>query len=467
MSSDPDDWQRPRPGPAGYRRDAVAAGALAVATFLSWLLFSSAVTGREHAPWWGGAIFAVLVAGSLAFRRRWPEAVALVVAVTFVVGQYSGVWEQLFNNICLFIALYTVGAWGRNRTLATALRILISVGMLLWLVGILIFQALNPDTTPDISRDGALSQLAAIGLIQVITNLLYFGGAYVFGNAAWASARQREALEQRTLELEREREVSSRQAVELERSRIARELHDVVAHHVSVMGLSAGAARRVLERGSGGEPVDPRVVQALSVIEENGREAVDELQRMLGALRERGDDPSTTASTRGIAQLGELVDEARAAGLPVSFSTVGAERPVPPAIGLTVYRLAQESLTNVRKHAGPRATADVRLRFLADAIELEVSDTGAGAGAADPARGPDSGGAHLGQIGMRERVAAAGGELELGPKPRGGYRVRARLPLATSAPTPMPDTAAARAPASTAAPSTAAATDPAATEEAS
>ncbi|MBF4572340.1 sensor histidine kinase [Herbiconiux sp. VKM Ac-1786] len=438
MSTAPDDWQRPRPGAAGYRRDAVAAAGLAVATFLSWLLFSSAMTGQTHAPWWGAAVFSVLVAGSLAFRRRWPEIVALVVAVTFVVAQYSGIWEQLFNNICLFIALYTVGAWGRNRTLATALRILISVGMLLWLAGVLIFQALNPDTTPDVSRDGPLSQFAAIGLIQIITNLLYFGGSYVFGNAAWASARQREALEQRTLELEREREVSSRQAVELERSRIARELHDVVAHHVSVMGLQAGAARRVLERGQAGSGVDPRAVQALSVIEENGREAVDELQRMLGALRERNDDPSTTTSTRGVAQLDELVDEARASGLPVSFSTVGAERPVPTAVGLTVYRLAQESLTNVRKHAGPRATADVRLRFLADAVELEVSDTGAGAGAASPGGpaggggggGGGAGGAHLGQIGMRERVAAAGGELELGPKPRGGYRVRARLPLA-------------------------------------
>jgi signal transduction histidine kinase len=441
MSTAPDDWQRPRPGAAGYRRDAIAAAALVVATFFSWLLFSNAMTGQSHAPWWGGAIFSVLVAGSLAVRRRAPEIVALVVAVTFVVGQYTGIWEQLFNNICLFIALYTVGAWGRNRLLAKALRILISVGMLLWLAGVLIFQALNPDIAPEVSRDGALSQFAAIGLIQIITNLLYFGAAYVFGDAAWASARQREALEQRTLELEREREVSSRQAVELERSRIARELHDVVAHHVSVMGLQAGAARRVLERDPARASIDPRAVEALMVVEQNAREAVDELQRMLGALREPGDVPSTTASTRGLAQLGELVAEAQTAGLPVSFAAVGEEKPVPPAIGLTVYRIAQESLTNVRKHAGPRATADVRLRYLADAVEIEVSDDGAGAGAAgaeraarprSAARGTSRAGSRLGQIGMRERVAAAGGELELGPRPRGGYRVRARLPLAAT-----------------------------------
>jgi signal transduction histidine kinase len=429
MSIPPDDWRRLRPGTSGYRRDAIAAAVLVVGTWFSWLLYSSAGVEQEHAPWWGGILFSVLIAGALAFRRRWPEVVLLVVAVVFVVAQYTGIYEQLFNNICLFVALYTLGAWGRNRMLATALRILVTVGMLLWLVGVLVFQGMNPEIAPEISRDGVLSQFLAIGLIQIVTNLLYFGGAYVFGNAAWASARQREALEQRTLELEQEREVSSRQAVELERSRIARELHDVVAHHVSVMGLQAGAARRVLERSPAAQAPDPRVTQALAVVEQNAREAVDELQRMLGALRERGDAPSTTASTRGIAQLGELVDDAREAGLPVTFSTIGPERPVPPAIGLTVYRLAQESLTNVRKHAGPRATADVRLRYLSDAIELEVSDTGAGSGAA-PAR---SAGSRLGQIGMRERVAAAGGELEFGPKARGGYRVRAQLPLAGAA----------------------------------
>ncbi|MFB2557238.1 sensor histidine kinase [Herbiconiux liangxiaofengii] len=442
MTSASDDWRRPRPGAAGYRRDAVAAAVLVLATWLSWVLFSRASIEASHAPWWGAAIFSVLVAAPLAFRRRWPELVVVVVAVVFVVGQYSGVYEQLFNNICLFVALYTLGAWGRNRLLATWLRAVITGGMLLWLAGVIVFQALNPALSPAYSRDGVLSQFMAIGLISLVTNLLYFGGAWVFGNAAWASARQRESLQQRTLELEQEREVSSRQAVELERSRIARELHDVVAHHVSVMGLQAGAARRVLERDQARPAADPRALEALSVIEQNAREAVDELQRMLGALRERGDAPSTTASTRGVAQLAELVEEANAAGLPVTFSVVGAERRVPAAMGLTVYRIAQESLTNVRKHAGPRATADVRVRYLADAVEIEVSDTGAGAGssgasapgAADSGRvaAAAPGGSRLGQIGMRERVAAAGGELELGPKPRGGYRVRARLPLAPS-----------------------------------
>jgi signal transduction histidine kinase len=485
MSSTADDWTRPRPAPAGYRRDAIVAGALVVAAAVSAALYVQA-SDREAAPWWGVLIWAVAIAGPLAFRRRWPEPVALVVAATFVIGQYSSIWESLFSNICLFLALYSVGAWGRNRMLATVVRIVIAVGMVLWLVGALIFQAIYPESAPDVSHEGFPSQFLAIGLISIITNLLYFGAAYFFGNSAWTAARQREALEQRTHELEREREVSSRQAVALERVRIARELHDVVAHHVSVMGVQAGAARRVLGKGSAqsghpgrsgpGEQVpdapstDPRVIEALSAIESNAREAVDELHRMLGALRQgdeaddlggaggargpggggasEGDgspsgeaaipfDASRSASTRGIAQLDELVDEARASGVPVTFTVIGERQAVPAVVGLNVYRIAQEALTNVRKHAGPRAAVDARLRFLDGAVEIEVSDSGVGRAA--PGRGPANARpgagspAGLGHVGMRERVAAVGGEIEIGPKSRGGYLVRARIPVAPPA----------------------------------
>jgi signal transduction histidine kinase len=427
-----DGWQRPRPAAAGLRRDTVVAVVLVVAAWLSWWLYAGAID-LEHAPWWGALIWSAAIAGPLALRRRHPEIATLVVSVTFVIGQYTGVYEQLFANICLFVALYSLGAWGRNRMIATIERIVIAVGMVVWLVGIIIYQAVTPDSTPDVSRDGWLSQFAAIGLIQIVTNLLYFGAAFVFGNAAYAAAREREALQQRTVELEREREVSGRQAVALERVRIARELHDVVAHHVSVMGLQAGAARRVLGKA---ESVDPRAVESLTLIEENAREAVDELHRMLGALRQNDDDSAErSASTRGIEQLDELVAEARATGLPVSFSTVGAPVSVPPVVGLSIYRIVQESLTNVRKHAGARARADVRLRYLGSEVEVEVSDDGrAGVGAA---RVGGTGGG-LGQVGMRERVAAVGGEITIGSKPRGGYRVRAVLPVAPRPAAPAP-----------------------------
>jgi signal transduction histidine kinase len=417
----------------------VVAAALVVAALGSAAIYGHAVD-REAAPWWGTLIWAVAIAGPLAVRRRWPEPVALVVAATFVIGQYASVWEVLFSNICLFLALYSVGAWGRNRMLAKVVRIVIVVGMLLWLVGALVFQAIYPELAPDVSHEGFPSQFLAIGLISIITNLLYFGAAYFFGNSAWTAARQREALEQRTHELEREREVSSRQAVALERVRIARELHDVVAHHVSVMGVQAGAARRVLAKNEGAAGTDPRVIESLSVIESNAREAVDELHRMLGALRQGddalppADDASRSASTRGIAQLDELVDEARASGLPVTFSAIGEPQAVPAVVGLNIYRIAQEALTNVRKHGGARATADVRLRYLDRVVEIEVSDSGVGGASAGPVRSPESAGSTtgLGHVGMRERVAAVGGEIEIGPKPRGGFLVRARLPVAPS-----------------------------------
>jgi len=425
------EWTRPLPDRAGYRRDAIVAAALTAGAIGSGLLFVGA-TDADHAPVWVIVVWALFLAGPLALRRRVPEVVALVITAAFVIGQYSGVFETLFANICLFLALYSVGAWGRNRMLANVVRILITTGMLLWLLGVLAFQALNPAAMPG-DREVTTSQFVAIGLISIITNLLYFGAAIVFGNASWASARQRLLLEQRTLELEREREVSGLQAVALERVRIARELHDVVAHHVSVMGLQAGAARRMLAKstpaGSAAAapaPVDPRVVESLGAIEANAREAVDELHRMLATLRRSDDDDaSRSTSTRGIAQLPELIEESRAGGLPVELDTVGDPVAVPAVVGLSIYRITQESLTNVRKHAGARATADVRLRYLPDAVELEITDTGVGRSLTTAA---SAGG--LGQIGMRERVSAVGGTLELGPKPRGGYRVRARLPLA-------------------------------------
>lgn len=408
------------------------AAALTAGAIGSALLFVGA-SDADHAPVWVIVVWAVFLAGPLALRRLVPEMVALVITAAFVIGQYSGVYETLFANICLFLAIYSIGAWGRNRMLAKVARILITAGMLLWLLGVLAFQAVNPDSRP--YGDSTMTQFVAIGLISIITNLLYFGAAYVFGNAMWASARQRRLLEQRSRELEREREVSSRQAVALERVRIARELHDVVAHHVSVMGLQAGAARRMLGKstpsrapGTDIAAVDPRVVESLGTIESNAREAVDELHRMLATLRRSDDDEaSRSTSTRGVAQLPELIEESRAGGLRVGLDTVGEPVVLPAVVGLSIYRITQESLTNVRKHAGVRATAEVRLRYLPDAVELEITDTGVG----HSLRGaPSTSTGGLGQIGMRERVSAVGGTLETGPKPRGGYRVRARLPLA-------------------------------------
>ena len=182
----------------------------------------------------------------LAARRRWPEIVALVASVAFVVGAMAEVGEALFSNIALFIAIYTVGAWGRNRLRANIVRGVIVVGMFAWLFWGLVVGSMTPDQLPEMSREGVISPYLAFGLINVLTNLLYFGGAWYFGDSAYRSARSRAELEQRTAELAAERERTRAQAVAIERLRIARELHDVAAHHVSVIGVQAAAARRVL-----------------------------------------------------------------------------------------------------------------------------------------------------------------------------------------------------------------------------
>ncbi|RZS63368.1 signal transduction histidine kinase [Agromyces ramosus] len=431
------EWVRPRPPRSAYRNDLVLSLVLAAGTAASVVLYR--ITGwGEGAPWWGSVLWVAAMNLPLAARRRWPEIVALVASAAFVVGAMAEVGEALFSNIALFIAIYTVGAWGRNRLRADIVRGVIVVGMFVWLFWALIVGSMTPEQLPDLSREGVVSPYLALGLINVLTNLLYFGGAWYFGDSAYRSARSRAELEQRTAELAAERERTRAQAVAIERLRIARELHDVVAHHVSVIGVQAGAARRVIAK-------DPDAAAAsLSAIESSARDAVDELHGLLGTLRgdtgpvdaaaaESAEPPVTSTSTRGIDRIDELVAESVAAGLPTELSIVGEEHAVSPVIGLSAYRIAQEALTNVRKHAGAAATAEVRVRWSDAAVEVEVTNTGVARATRAAVAGPDaewsSEAGGLGQLGIRERVAAAGGTLELGPRARGGYLVRARFPL--------------------------------------
>ncbi|WP_105036258.1 sensor histidine kinase [Cryobacterium aureum] len=424
-----DEWQRPSPVGPSLRKDLWVALVLAGATALSVSLTRSAGVFTE-APVWHVALWVALISLPLALRRRWPEVVAITASVVFTAGAMLEASDMLFSNICLYIALYSIGAWSRHRVAAKWVRVAIVVGMFIWLFAQLIVQANQLTMMPDLSRDGFFSPYAAFGVLQVLINLVYFGAAWYFGESAWNSARKGAALKNSTAELAAERERTAAQAITLERVRIARELHDVVAHHVSVMGVQAGAARRILSSDPG------QAADALTIIEQSARSAVDELHTMLGALR--GDDApgleqtSQSSSTRGIAQLGELADESRTAGVPVRLSIVGEERAIPATIGLSIYRIAQEALTNTRKHAGPGVSTDLRLRYETDAVELEITDDGVGPRrqfAAAVTSGASAETTGLGQRGMRERVAAVGGELHLGGRPRGGYLVRARFPL--------------------------------------
>lgn len=426
-------WTRPAAGPREHRVDAITAAALFVGAVLSMSLYRLSGVYNDPAEVWISLVWAVGLTAPLAWRRRWPGPAGLVVGAAFIVGQVLMVPELLFNNIALFLAIYSIGAWQRDRRHATIFRVVIIIAMLTWLIISMFMTATDPDAVPDISRaPGALSPLTAFLLIQILTNVLYFGSSFFFGDRAYASARQRAEIGLRTAELEQERDRTAAQAVALERLRIARELHDVVAHHVSMMGVQAGAARTVLDK-------DPSTARdALANIELNARNAIDEMHQLLGTLREadgHADPDGTTKSapsTVGLSGLPDLVTDSIAAGLPATCEVVGESRSVSSVVAVSAYRIVQEALTNARKHAGPEATADVRLRYLTDAIEVEVSNTGS-----VPNRRSANG---MGQRGIRERVAAVGGQVELRPRDRGGYLVRAFLPTPRAA-TAGPDAA--------------------------
>ncbi|QCR44379.1 two-component sensor histidine kinase [Curtobacterium sp. SGAir0471] len=413
-------WARLPVGPREHRQDELLALVLGVGLAVTTTLYGAAgVYEDEQAPWWVSALMVVANAAPIAFRRRWPMTVAVVSALAFAATQLLHVPEIVLVNFTLFIALYTVGAWCSDRVRAEAVRWVIIGGMFAWVFVSLSFGWAVPSALPN-DEDALIPPYVAYSLVNILINVLYFGGAWYAGNRAWAAAGAKHDLRERTAELAAERERTAAQAVTLERVRIARELHDVVAHHVSLMGVQAGAARRVVDR-------DPaQATASLTVVEDSARTAVEELRRMLGTLREddRGASATDTApSTAGLGRVPELVEALRTAGHDGDLVVVGDERPVPPTVGAVAFRIAQEAVTNVVKHAGPTARADLRLRYLDDGIEVEVTDDGHGARAAR-----STSGSGLGHVGMRERVAAVGGRIEIGPRARGGYLVRAWLP---------------------------------------
>jgi signal transduction histidine kinase len=239
---------------------------------------------------------------------------------------------------------------------------------------------------------------------------------WALGSAMGSGRRRAAELLDRTLQLERQREENARRAVFDERVRIARELHDVVAHHVSVMGVQAGAARLVMER-------DPESATAsLASIERASRQAVEELHRLLGFLRQAG-DPDDLGARPGVGQLRTLAADMSGPDLTVEVGIEGEERPLPPTVDVSAYRIVQEALTNTLKHAGA-THAGVRIRYWPGEIEVEVVDDGRARPAATNGSRPGG----LGLVGMRERAALHGGRLEAGPRRGGGFAVRAKLP---------------------------------------
>ena len=236
--------------------------------------------------------------------------------------------------------------------------------------------------------------------------------AYGVGFALRGQRIQSTILAQRAERLEREREQKARLAVAEERVRIARELHDIVAHAISVVVVQAQAGQRVLQ----GEQASAR--EALGSIETTGRQALVEMRRLLGIVR-REDGELPLAPRPSLAQLAVLAESVREAGLPVELRVEGDPKPLPPGVDLSAYRIVQEALTNALKHAGP-ASAQVVVRYRQSEVELEIADDGRG-------RADGSEGGH-GLVGIRERAALVGGNVECETNGGGGYTVRARLP---------------------------------------
>lgn len=446
----PREWVREQPSLAGIRADAGLALVLALSSFVTALLYQRTQIYDVVADPWVWVLGIGLVALPLALRRVYPVPVGIVVSVGFFVCGQFGVPDLLIVQIALFIAIYTIGAWEPNRTLALWSRVAITSGMFLWVFITLIVASSDEDFLPDAPRSGIFSVYATFAVIQIITNLMYFGGAILFGERSWRSARTQAQLETQGQELKLERQTSAAQAVALDRLEISRELHDVVAHHVSVMGVQAAAARCSLDQSP------ERAAEALGVVEESAQSAIIELHSLLHTLRAPHGDVGDVSSTVGVGQLSALIATSQSSGTPTTLIIAGTPRALPMLVDVALYRVVQEALTNVRKHAGRGAQATVRLRFETDAVEVEISDDGvqqrlthAGIASVTPPasssglgggrlsstalnnttlRGADIGGTGLGLRGMHERIEAVGGSLTHGRRERGGFMVRARMP---------------------------------------
>jgi signal transduction histidine kinase len=374
---------------------ALLAAGLATAQFVS-MPADRSVLGGTLALGYGLVLLHTL---PLALRRRFPGTVLALVVASGLAGIALSL-PPFFVGPAILVAVYSVAAYGRRWVSLAGLAVA-ELGL-----------AVVPLT-------GGRSEEPLAWLVWVQFAGI-FGAAWLLGLFAHKYRAYAARLEQRTAELERAREALARQAVTEERLRLARELHDVVAHAMSVIAVQSGVGAHVADS----RPEE--VGKALAAIEVTSRAALTELRRLLGVLRRDGDPQASLAPAPGLANLEDLLAEVAEAGLAVRLRVEGAPAPLPAGVDLSAYRIVQEALTNVVKHAGP-AQAQVTIRYRDHEVAVEVIDDGPGvaAVAADGRRGTGHG-----LIGMAERVAAFGGDLEVGPRPGGGFRVAARLPLA-------------------------------------
>ena len=346
--------------------------------------------GGPEGPLWFDVLVIVLATTPLLLRRRYPF--GCLVAIGIVIAGSSFVDGRLASPFVAFLF---------------GLVLSVLFGM-------------RPDRKHSV---GGLAFILVVGTIVTYNDPTGVGGDYLWtsitfivawtvGFAVGGKHREVDEAKERAAQAEREREERALRAVADERARIARELHDVVGHSVSVMTVQAAAVRRLVEADQ--EPIR----QALVVVEETGRQALAEMRRMVGVLRHPEEAPAL-APQPSLEQIEKLVEHTRDAGLPVELRIEGEPVQLPAGVDLTAYRFVQEGLTNAVKHA--RADkAEVVVRYDDGHVELTVTDDGCGDGAGQ--------GSGHGLVGMRERISVYGGELEAGPQPDGGFRIRARLP---------------------------------------
>jgi signal transduction histidine kinase len=335
----------------------------------------------------------------LLVRRRWPVAV-LIVTLAATASHAWLVQGQVVNeSFGSLVALFTVAERYDRR-----MAVIAAVG-----VGVTFTAVIMAKGGSAVALAGSVQTFLSVGVVLALGD--------------WARTRRQyaTAIEENARLQESEREERARRAVEDERERIARELHDIVTHHVSVIVIQAGAGLTALDQRP------ERARTALEAIDRTSREALTDMRRMLGILGDVPGTPGTDDATRApmprLERLGELIEQVRAAGLPVELSLDGDRRPLDAGVELSAYRIVQEALTNALKHARG-ARARVRLSYESRAIEIDVTDQG-GAGRRDLG---EAGSGGRGLIGMRERVALYGGDFEAGPTPT-GFRVHARLPV--------------------------------------
>lgn len=346
-------------------------------------------------------VFAYLLAAGmtvpLIWRRLRPTPVLAISMLSMMIS-VTARFEEGPGTLATLIAVYSLAAFERSRRKAFVVGTVTVVAFSIFFVLGIVHE-----------YDGA-------NWLNLFANYIVFATAFILGDNVHRRRERVNDLEQRALALEHTRELETQQAVSAERSRIARELHDVIAHSVSVMVVQAGAARRIMA-------IDPeRATTAMEQVELTGREALGEMRRLLGVLRDP-DGEADRLPQPTLDQLPTLIGSDPT--LPVHLAVEGESRALPAAVEVSAYRIIQEALANVRKHAGP-TVAEIALSFGSDALEVRVDDHGRGGSTAwDETRAASTG---HGLVGMAERASLLGGVVHAGPRPGGGWQVRATLP---------------------------------------